>query len=132
MGWLLSVRARWCAMKTDAGSQWLLSPNDGATNEDAMADLMRTCGATDDMIHFKRPCTDGKRYDVIEVPYSFITKMERNSSKYRFAFLVFRQREGAEKMEPWPFTKPKKVRRTKKVLGAKKALKTLQERRAKS
>ncbi|OHA85449.1 MAG: hypothetical protein A2408_00085 [Candidatus Yonathbacteria bacterium RIFOXYC1_FULL_52_10] len=118
-------------MKKDADSQYFLSPKDGATNENVMADLAKTCGATEDMIHLQRPCTDGKRYDVIEVPYAFIAKMERNTREYEFKFLVFRQREGASEMEPWPFTKPKKVRRTKKVLGAKKALKNLQERRAK-
>lgn len=118
-------------MKNGADSQWFLSPKDGATNENAMADLAKTCGATDDMIHFKRPCTDGKRYDVVEVPYSFITKMERNSSKFRFAFLVFRQREGAEKMEPWPFTAKQMVRRTRQVQIMRKALRKVKMRGAK-
>lgn len=81
-------------MGTHKQKRWFIAPRNALTNESVFADLAQTCGATEDQIHRAHPCTDGKRYDVIEVAYETIAKLERSRPTYRFKFLAFRQIEG--------------------------------------
>lgn len=118
-------------MGTHKQKRWFIAPRNALTNESVFADLAQTCGATEDQIHRAHPCTDGKRYDVIEVAYETIAKLERSRPTYRFKFLVFRQIEGSARMEPWPFTQAQVVRQTKNARLVARAVKKMVEKKRK-
>lgn len=69
-------------MARERTTTWFVEPKDGKTNESAMMDLVHSCGATDDKIYRDKLDNEGKPHDVVEVPYSFVTRMECNAAKF--------------------------------------------------
>lgn len=111
-------------------TRWFVEPLDASTNESAMADLARVVGATDDNVHYERSDKEGRHHDVVEVPYTFVVRMENNAQKFDHKFRVFKQQDGERAMSLWPFGRQKKLARTAKVKRIAQALKERREKHA--
>lgn len=109
----------------DRKMRWFLESRDAATNKNAMLDLARTFGDAGDMLHDGKLDKQGKPHDVVEVPHTFIAKMERNASEFEMKFNVFRQQDGDSRMDRWLFGNQSNLRRTKKVRDMKNKIRAL-------
>lgn len=108
-------------------TRWFVEPLDAATNENTMADLMRSSGATEDKIYYRVKDNEGSEHDVVEVNYPFVLRMETNAQKFEHRFRVFTQ-VGASRMRHWPFGNQKKIHRTAEVKRVAKAIANLPAR----
>ena len=95
-------------MKKERVTTWFVEPLDGDTNENAMMDLVQSCGATEDMIYRGKLDNEGEEHDVVEVKRPFITRMECNAIKFEHKFRVYTQ-AGGGKMRFWPFGNQRKL-----------------------
>lgn len=102
-------------MRKKVKTHWYIELRDGATNESAMADLARICDATPDNIHMNAKDRAGKPHNLVEVPYSFIDKMERSKRIFRFNFRIFHRRGGEEVVREWKFADKGNVRQSRAV-----------------
>lgn len=109
-------------MKKERVTRWFVEPRNADTNDNAMADLARVCGATDDKIYYKKKDNQGNPHDVVEVDHPFVAKMERNAVKFNHLYLVFKQTDGENAMNPWRFGGQGKLSRTKEVKRVKKEI----------
>lgn len=108
-------------------TRWFVEPLDAATNENAMADLMRSSGATEDKIYHRVKDNEGKEHDVVEVNYPFVLRMETNATKFEHRLRIFTQ-VGVSRMRHWPFGNQKKIHRTAEVKRVAKAIINLRAR----
>ncbi len=46
-------------------TKWFVEPRDANTNENAMADLMRSSSATEDRLHSGKLDNQGEKHDVV-------------------------------------------------------------------
>jgi len=106
-------------------TRWFVEPLDATTNENATRYLAELCNATDDKIYRGKMDNNGKKHDVIEVEYSFITLMKRSILNFHYRFRVFNQKEGERAMRLWIFDNQSDLSRTKKVRRVKKNIKKL-------
>lgn len=97
-------------------TRWYLEPRDAATNENAIMDLVRSCNASEDRIHYGKMDNKGAEHNVVEVNHSFISRMESSTSKFNMLFRVFTQKEGEKSMRLWLFGTKKKISRAKEVV----------------
>lgn len=111
-------------MSKERKTRWFLEPKGGDTNESAMEDLAKVCGATDDQIHRSKLDGQDRPHDVVEVPHAFITRMWRSKRKFNFSFAVFYQKEGETRMHLWRFSPQDKVRRTRAVKDMEQKIRT--------
>jgi len=119
------------AKKEKKVTMWFIEPLNAATNENATRHLAGLCKATDDKIYRDKVDDKGKKHDVVEVEYSFITLMERSVLNFHHRFRVFKQTEGESRMSLWIFGKQSNLSRTKEVRRAKKKIKKLSKRSTK-
>ena len=96
-------------------TRWFVEPRDAATNESAMMDLARVCGATDENIHYGKLDNKGIPHDVVEVDHAFVARMERNKTKFNQQYRVFNEREGESAMRLWRFGDKKNLSNTKEM-----------------
>ena len=109
-------------------TRWFVEPRNADTNENAMADLAKVCGATDDKIYYRKMDNHGKEHDVVEVDHPFVAKMERNAVKFSQLIRVFTQTEGESAMRLWRFGGQKKLARTNEVKRVKQAIAKLSKK----
>lgn len=102
-------------MRKKRVTTWFVEPLNGKTNESAMAELAAELGATDDKIYRRKKDNMGKRHNVVEVEYSFITLMENNAAKFQHRFCAFKQTEGESEMSRWFFGNQSNLSRTAEV-----------------
>lgn len=114
-------------MKKGRVTRWYVEPRNADTNENAMMDLVRSCNATEDKLHYGKKDNQGKPHDVVEVDHTFVAKMERNAKKFNQLFSVYTQTEGERVMRLWRFGMQGKLSRTKEVKRIKKELAELSE-----
>ncbi|OHA81939.1 MAG: hypothetical protein A2675_02105 [Candidatus Yonathbacteria bacterium RIFCSPHIGHO2_01_FULL_51_10] len=111
--------------ESERKTRWFLESRDAATNKNAMLDLARTFGDAGDKTYSGKLDKQKKPHDVVEVPYSYIAKMERNASEFEMKFNVFRQQGDDGEMDRWLFGNQSNLKRTKKVRDMKKKIRTL-------
>ncbi|MFZ2303499.1 MAG: hypothetical protein WAV98_01755 [Minisyncoccia bacterium] len=109
-------------MSKNRVTRWYVEPRNADTNENAMVDLMRSSGATEDKLHYGKKDNQGKPHDVVEVDHPFVVKMERNVRKFNQLFRVYTQTEGESRMNLWRFGGQGKLSRTKEVKRMKKEI----------
>lgn len=109
-------------------TRWFVEPRNADTNESAMMDLVRTCNATEDKIHYRKKDNHGKEHDVVEVEHPFVSRMERNAAKFNQLFRVYKQTEGESRMNLWRLGGQKKLARTKEVKRIKQKIEKLQKK----
>jgi len=102
-------------------TRWFVEPMDAGTNESAMMDLVRSCGATEDMIYYRKPDNEGVLHDVVEVNHPFVARMECNAVKFQHRFRVFTQ-AGNGVMRLWPFGNQRKLSNTAEAVRIAKEL----------
>lgn len=103
-------------------TRWFVEPRNADTNENAMMDLVRSCDATEDKIHYGKKDNQGLQHDVVEVGHPFVAKMERNTVKFNQLFCVFTQAEGGSAMNLWRFGGQGKLSRTREVRRVKREI----------
>lgn len=109
-------------MKKERVTRWFVEPRNADTNENAMMDLVRSCNASEDKLHYGKRDNQGKPHDVVEVDHLFVAKMERNTVKFNQLFRVFKQTDGERAMNLWHFGGQGKLSRTKEVKRIKKEI----------
>ena len=118
-------------MSKNRVTRWYVEPRNADTNESAMADLMRSSGATEDKLHSGKLDNHGYKHDVVEVDHPFVAKMERNARKFNQLFRVFTQMEGESRMNLWRFGGQGKLSRTKEVRRVKREIAKLSKSKLK-
>ncbi len=101
---------------------WYLEPRDGLTNESITEYLSFSLGATADMFSSNKKDCQGKPHDVVEVPYSAIDKVEKNTRLFLLKFNVFTRRDGEECIRKWKFGGQSNLSRTRAVRDAAKKI----------
>ena len=108
-------------MRNVKATRWFVEPRDAKTNENAMMDLVQSCGATDEKIYRCKKDNEGEEHDVVEVNHAFVARMECSATRFQHSFRVYTQ-VGGGPMRLWPFGNQTKLGRTTEVKRVKKEL----------